>query len=107
MEQVSALVGSCGAVGLLVAPGQVGGLFAVKPIQPRLNKLSPAKVLVRRLDRQAVVRLGISLLKIGIIGAVAVAVMLNDLPWILHLAELELVSAFVGSCELVYALGLK
>lgn len=101
------LVLAVGAAGLLIATGQVGVLFTLKPIQPNLNKLNPAKGLVNLVNIQATMRLGMSLLKIAIIGAVATAVMIDDLPWILHIAELELVSAFAASCELVYALGLK
>src|SRR5690606_5749334 len=101
------MVLAIGAVGLLVATGQVGVLFTLKPIQPNINKLNPVKGVANLVNLQAMVRLGMSLLKIALIGAVAVAVILDDLPWLLHIAELELVSAFAASCELVYALGLK
>ncbi len=101
------MVLAIGAVGLMVATGQVGVLFTLKPLQPKLSKLSPVKGAARLFDMRAMVRLGMSVLKVIIIGAVAFLIIWDDLPWLLHIAELELVSAFAASCELVYALGLK
>ena len=95
------------AAGLLTATWQVGVLFTAKPVQPSFSKLSPVKGLKNLVNMQAMVRLGMSVLKVIIIGAVATAVLIEDLPWILHIGELELISAFAASCELVYALGLK
>lgn len=96
-----------GAIGILMTAGQVGFLFTLKPLMPKLSKLSPAKGLNNFADSRAAMRLAMSLAKVVLIGAVAMALIYSDVEAILHIGELDIVPAFAAACELVYALGLK
>jgi len=56
---------------LLVNLGQTGLLFTVKPLTPRLSKLSPINGAKRLVSAQAFVRLGLSIFKMLIVATVA------------------------------------
>lgn len=107
IRAVAPLMLCIAAVGLLVTVLQVGFLVTTKPLEPSLAKLSPLKGLKNIFDMRAGFRLLMSLLKIGIVGAVAVAIVVQDMPAILMLAELDAMPMFGAACALVYALALK
>lgn len=87
--------------------GQVGFLLTTKPLVPSPGKLSPLKGAKNLVNARAGIRLVMSLAKITVIAAVAIVFITNDLPWILHIAELQTRAMIVASCELIYALALK
>jgi flagellar biosynthetic protein FlhB len=95
------------AVGLLATVAQVGLVFTAKPLEPSLAKLSPLKGVQNLFDSRAAFRLLMSLLKIGILVAVAVVIVMQDMPAILMLSELDSLTLFSAACALVYALALK
>ncbi len=95
------------AVTLLVAVSQVGLIFTLKPLEPSWSKLSPLKGLQRLFDARAGMRLVMSLGKIALVAAVAVAVIYQDLPRIITLVELESLPMFSLACQLVFELALK
>lgn len=92
---------------LLSSIGQVGFLLTLKPLQPSLNKLSILKGLKRLADARAGVRLLMSLLKIGLVGAVATVVIAADLGKVLKLMELGVTPAFGAAAEIVFWLSIK
>ncbi len=94
-------------IALVSTLGQVGFLVTTKPLTPDLTKLSPLKGAKNLVNARAGIRLVMSLAKVAIITAVASVFIANDLPWILHIAELETTAVLVTACELVYALALK
>ncbi|MCC7192105.1 MAG: flagellar biosynthesis protein FlhB [Phycisphaeraceae bacterium] len=107
LRAVTPLMLCIAAVGLLATVLQVGFIVTTKPLEPSLAKLSPLKGLKNIFDMRAGFRLVMSLLKIGIVGAVAVAIVIQDMPAILMLAELDAMPMFGAACALVYALALK
>ncbi len=95
------------AVALVANVGQVGFLLTGKPLVPDFSRLDPIKGTGRLFDSRAAVRLLMSLSKVGLIGAVAVWVIYEDLPGIAMMAHLEVMPMFGAACELVFLLGLK
>jgi flagellar biosynthetic protein FlhB len=67
---------------------QSGFLFTGKTLQPSLNKLSPVRGAKRLFSRRSLVKLGVSIAKILILGSVAVWTVVDDvkklmtLPWL-------------------------
>lgn len=95
------------AVTLIATVLQVGFLVTVKPLQPDLSKLSPLKGFSNIFGARGGMRFVMSVLKVIIIGAVAVVVINGQMPQILRLAELDLRPMILLSWELVYELSLK
>jgi len=98
---------SIAGITLIAAVGQVGFILTGKPLMPQFSRISPLSGLKRLFDLRAGVRLIMSLAKVVIIGAVAASVIIDDLPQILMLMELEVPQLFAAACSLVYALALK
>jgi flagellar biosynthetic protein FlhB len=95
------------AVGLLTSLGQVGFLLTLKPLQPNFGKLSPIKGIGNLFSMRAGMRLAMSLMKVALIGVVAIWFVSRDMPAILHIAEMTTAQAFAASGTLVYGLALK
>lgn len=87
--------------------GQVGFLVTPKPLTPSFSKLNVIKGVQNMFNLKALMRLVMSLGKIGIIGAVAIVIVYRDLPYIIHIAELAPAPAFVAASKMVLMLGLK
>lgn len=92
-------------VGLLACVGQVGLLITGKPLIPSAKKMNPIKGIQQLFNTRAAVRLALSIGKFVLIGAVAGLVMYWDMEAILHLAELDTLSAFAVSARMVLNLG--
>ncbi|MBL4575487.1 MAG: flagellar biosynthesis protein FlhB [Opitutaceae bacterium] len=95
------------AVGLLSSLGQVGFLLTVKPLEPNFGKLSPLKGIANLFKLRAVMRLVMSVQKVVLIAAVAGWFVVQDMPKIVHIAELSALQAFGAAGTLVYGLALK
>jgi flagellar biosynthesis protein FlhB len=95
------------AVGVLATVAQVGLIVTFKPLEPSFAKLSPLKGLKNLFDVRAVFRLVMSLGKIGVVSAIAISLVIRDVPTILMLPELGMMQMFGAACQLVYALALK
>jgi flagellar biosynthetic protein FlhB len=98
---------SIAGITLVAAVSQVGFILTGKPLMPQFSRISPLSGLQRLFDARAGVRLVMSLAKVIVIAAVAVWVVVEELPQILLLTELEIPQLFSGACELVYSLALK
>ncbi len=95
------------AIGALAMLGQVGFLVTLKPLTPKLSKISPLKGAKNLFSARSMVRLLMSLGKIALIAAVAIVTILQDMPLIIHIAELSPRQAFAASAELMFALAIK
>jgi flagellar biosynthesis protein FlhB len=95
------------AVGLLASLGQVGFLLTFKPLEPNFGKLSPLKGIANLFNARAAMRLAMSILKVGVIAAVAVWFIMRDMPSIVHIAEMSVLQAFGAAGTIVYGLALK
>ena len=71
-------------VALLLLAGVAGGavqhrpLWSLEPLKPKLSRLSPLAGAKRVLGREALIQFTKGLLKIGIVGAIAGAVLWNE-----------------------------
>lgn len=95
------------AVGAAATLGQVGFLVTLKPLTPKLSKISPLRGAQNLFNARGGIRLLMSLLKVAVISALGAWVIYADFGSILRLGELEVVHAFGAACELVYGLALK
>lgn len=90
------------AVALLGNYVQIGSLFSLEAIQPKLSKLDPLKGLKRVISKQSAVELLKSLFKFFIIGWAAYSVIRDELPNILTLMDRETMGIlqFIGSISM-------
>ncbi len=87
--------------------GQVGLLFSMKSLQPKPNRMSPVRGVKNVVGLRAMVRLGMSLAKVVVIGLVAALIVMDDLLQIVGLGELAFLPAFVMLGDMVFGLALK
>ncbi|MBM4333021.1 MAG: flagellar biosynthesis protein FlhB [Deltaproteobacteria bacterium] len=95
------------AAGILSNYMQVGHLFSLEVIQPKLSKLSFIKGISRLFSKQAAAELIKSILKIMIIGWVAYSTIREEMPSILTLLNQEVGSQFQYIGVVVFRLFLK
>lgn len=95
------------AVGIVATVGQVGFVISSKALMPSFSRLSPLKGLKNFFDARAGVRLFMSLSKVGLLGGMAAWFIIQDMPTIVGLPQIELLPMFGLACKLVYALAMK
>ena len=95
------------AVGLVVVVSQVGFFVTPKPLQPNLSKLSPLKGVKNMFNARAGMRLVMSLCKITMLATLAVFIIIDDLPLIIQIGDLQVGQAFTASASLLFSLALK
>jgi len=93
--------------GLVVNITQVGFLMTLKPLQPSFKKLNPYNGLKNMFGMRAMVRFGMSLGKLMLILGYGTWIIHAELPRIITLAELPLISAFVVAAEMTFWLAIK
>ena len=94
-------------VALLVSFAQVGFIFSGQVFDLNFGKFNPIRGLQKLLDMRSGVRLVMSLAKLSVIVLIAGTFVLNDLPMILHLSQLEPLPMFSNAADLVYDLAIK
>ncbi|MDN5346762.1 MAG: flagellar biosynthesis protein FlhB [Clostridia bacterium] len=98
--------GLAAVFGLAANYAQVGFLFSLEPIRPRLENLNPMQGLQRLFSRRSLVDLGKSLAKVVLVGMVVFQVVrgrLNDLFFIL---DMSLPQALAVVEKLLFQVGL-
>ena len=104
---ITPILGGILVLALGVSILQTGFLLTAKPLQPSLNKLSPLRGLKRLFSRKNLVKLVVSFAKIGILGAVAVWTVYDDVRKLMVLPELEMLAMVNVVLELILDLGFK
>ena len=86
-------------IGLLVAYGQVGFQISPKAVEPNPGKINPVKGLSRMFSMRSVMRTGLAVGKIGLIGSVMAIVAAGEIGNItgFEQSELEPVLAGIGA----------
>jgi len=107
INSVGPIVVGVGVVALLATLMQVGFLITAKPLEPSLDKLNPLRGLQNLLGMRGGVRLVMSLAKVGVIGTVAILIIMSDLDKILALGSLEIRPMVIVAWHLLYWLGIK
>jgi flagellar biosynthetic protein FlhB len=72
---------------------QVGWLWTLKPIMPKLHKLNPLQGVHRLLGKANLVKLPVNFVKLGVVASVAVAITMRNLPALAALPALEALPA--------------
>lgn len=94
LKALAPVAGTALCIGLLVSYLQVGAVFTVKPLEPKLSRLNPAEGLKRIFSRRSLAQLIKSLLKISIVGYLTYRFLANrypELPIMLDMSLEELV----------------
>ncbi|MBN1345951.1 MAG: flagellar biosynthesis protein FlhB [Phycisphaerae bacterium] len=94
-------------LGLLVGLAQTGLLFTLKPLQPKLDKLNPINGAKRLVSARAFVRLGMSILKMLIVGTVAYLSINERLTQIVFAMNLDHWQLFGLAADLIFSLALR
>ncbi|MBE3572672.1 MAG: flagellar biosynthesis protein FlhB [Moorella humiferrea] len=94
------------AVGLFANFAQVGFLFSLDPIMPRLENLDPVKGMQRLFSRRALIELMKSLFKVTAVGFVAWALVRGELDRLITVVDAGLPAALEMVGRLLYRVGL-
>ncbi|MCD6575459.1 flagellar biosynthesis protein FlhB [Candidatus Aerophobetes bacterium] len=89
-------------IGLAINIAQVGFVFSFYPLVPDLNRINPVTGLKRIFSKEGLVRLLISLLKMGIIGCIAYLAIRKELPLIFSLTGQDIGKIFLVTFELLF-----
>ena len=95
------------ACGLIVVLLQVGLLLTLKPLEPNISKLSPAKGIKNIFSLKGLMRFAMSMLKVTLVGSVATWLIVVDLPKVAALAGLGAAMGFIEGGNLVFWFALK
>jgi flagellar biosynthetic protein FlhB len=98
-----------GLFGLALVIGfyQVGVLLTLKPLVPKLSKISPIKGLANMFSIKGLMRLAMSILKVTVVMTVAFVSIRADLPKVLSLMRLETGQLIAAASWLIWLLALK
>jgi hypothetical protein len=80
---------------------QVGWLYTLEPIKPNVARLNPIDGFKRLAGRRNLVKTGTSLLKLVVVGSVAVSVIMSSGPKIAALPAMGVVAAFLMTGKIV------
>lgn len=94
-------------VGIVTNLMQVGFLFTTHPLAPDLNRINPVGGLRRLFSKQALVRMLVSVLKIGIVGYIAYITIRSNFPQFFSLMGKNIAQILIFSANLVFELGLR
>ncbi len=112
MMSIGAHIGApiaLGVVGLAVLASivQVGFLVSIKPLTPKLSKLSPLRGIQQLFSMRSAMRLVMSLGKVAVVAVVAGLSIYFDLPRVMALIQLDPAPALAASAGLVYWLAMR
>lgn len=94
-------------VGLLAAASQTGLMLTGKPMMPKFSRINPLSGVKRLFDARAAVRLVMSLGKVIIISAIAIALIMNDIDAIAMLPVMAIGAATATVANMCFLLALK
>jgi flagellar biosynthetic protein FlhB len=94
-------------VAILVSLAQVGFLFTWEPLIPKFSKIDPLSGFARMFSLDALVKLCINLLKVGIISFVSYVTIRDRMPEIVNIAALDDWHILGVSAELMFLLGIR
>jgi len=80
---------------------QVGLLFTLEPIRPKLDRLSPIAGIGRLFSLRNVVKTGTGLVKLMILSAIAAMIVRKRMPEIVALPRLDTVAAFAAMGQII------
>ncbi len=92
--------------GLLSNFLQVGFVFAVEGIKPKLSNISPLSGFKKMFSKKAIFEFAKTLLKVSIIGLVIYKLVKDNFPAILHLINMDIVSTINYLENFIYQVGI-
>ncbi|MHC4996901.1 MAG: flagellar biosynthesis protein FlhB [Planctomycetota bacterium] len=98
-----------GLFGIALAVGfyQVGVLLTLKPLTPKLSKISPLRGFANMFSLKGLMRLAMSVLKVAVVMTVAFFSIRADLPRVLGLMRLETGPLIAAASWLIWLLAIK
>ncbi len=94
-------------VAVLASVAQVGLVFTFHPLEPKLEKLNPISGFSRIFSMESLVKLGINLIKVTIVGAVAYITIKDRMAQIVNITQLDYVQLGGFAGEMIYMLGIR
>lgn len=94
-------------IAVFVSVAQVGLMFTFEPLQPKLSRIDPIAGMGKIFSLQSVVKLLISIFKIGLIGAVAFLTIRSRMEQIIGITGLYYWKILGVACELIFILGIR
>ncbi len=94
-------------IAILITFAQVGILFTFHPLQPSLNKINPIAGFSRMFSTESLVKMAISLLKVGIIGFIAYLTIRDRITEIINISALDQWQMTALTGELMFMLGVR
>lgn len=94
-------------VGIIANIIQVKWLFTMKPLKPSFGKMNPAKGLKKIISSRALFELGKSVIKIAVIGYVALSTLVDKSEILLRIYDIPLLLAVQYIGEIILDLGIK
>jgi flagellar biosynthetic protein FlhB len=92
---------------VIVSLAQVGFLFTWEPLIPKFSKINPISGFARMFSLDALMKLCINLLKVGIIGYVSYLTIKDRMAQIVNLAALDNWHILGITAELMFLLGIR
>lgn len=94
-------------VGVLITLAQVGFLLSSHPLMPSFSKINPISGFQRMLSMESAMKMGLNLIKVGVIGTVAYMTIKGKLGQILNLSGMDTWQIIGISGELIFLLGIR
>ncbi len=92
---------------LLAGMIQSGFLFTMQPLTPKFSRVSPLRGLSQLFSFRGTARMLMSVVKVGVVLAVAFPIIKYDIPQMLMLIQLDVGPLLVAMCWLVWSLAIK
>lgn len=89
------------AVTLLAQFIQVGWLFTLQPLEPKLDKLNPLSGIKRILGPRNAVKTAVSIVKLVVVGTVAFALIIDEWDKIAQLAVLDVQAGYAAMLDIL------
>jgi flagellar biosynthetic protein FlhB len=94
-------------VAVVITMAQVGFMLTFHPLMPSFSKINPISGFQRMLSMESAIKMGLNLIKVGLIGVVAYMTIKSKLGQILNLSGMGTWQIVGLSGELIFMLGVR
>jgi len=107
LNGVLPIMGGFMIVGLIASYSQVGIIFSRKALIPDFKRLNPITGMQKLVSRRSMVKVAMSIVKLGIMGGVAYVSIRKDLEPLLELVSMRTEEIFSSASGLIFGVTLK
>ena len=104
---VAPVLGALLIIALASSYVQFGFLFTTKTLKPKLSAIKPSFKKLNPVSKENLVKLGVAIIKLTVIGIVAYKSLRSEIPNLLNLTDTSVSNIFSFSCMLTFKLILK